>query len=192
MAAPLEIAPITGAALLSCLEAHGKSEHGVIASQYEKELTAQSPGVGAIGVLTCGTLVGGLSYGTVPLPREGVSGRLDVVVTNPVLRGKGIGSILVAGFVGEMYRLHGDALRHLSTVAMHPAVERCVVALGFERADVGPNVPLFQVNLDEKRRLRIVDDSSRLMARHLADLRTGCARCKARRALPWCRPENKT
>ena len=161
----------------------------MISSQYERELAADAADVGALGVLACGKLVGALSYGIVRLPRDGVAGRLDVVVTDPVCRGKGIGSILITGFVGELHRRHGDELRHLSVVAMHPAVERSVAALGFEAADVGPNVPLFQVALDGKRRLQVLDGSNKVLARRLADLRTDCARCKSRRAAPWCQPK---
>lgn len=188
MAAPLELSPISGPSLLRCLEAHGKSEHGVIDSQYQRELAADAEGVGAIGVMACGTLVGGLSYGIVPLPREGISGRIDVVVTDPACRGMGIGAVLITGFVTEMQQRFGDELRHLSVVAMHPAIARCVSTIGFEAADVGPNVPLHQVTLDGKRRLAVVDGASKVLARRLADLRTGCARCKSRRARPWCKP----
>lgn len=186
MAAPLEITRIGGAELLHCLEKHGKSEHGAIASQYEKELTSGADSVAALGVLACGKLVGGLSYGVVPLANDMVSGRLDVVVSDAGCRGRGLGSLLVGAFIREMFERFGERTQHFSTVAMHPAVTRCVSALGFIAADVGRNVPLYQTALDGKKRLALVDGADKLVARRLADLRMGCARCKSRRASPWC------
>jgi GNAT superfamily N-acetyltransferase len=187
MGATLDIARIDGPNLLSFLEAHGRSEHGVIDSQYEDELSAGSPDVGAMGMLGCGRLLGAISYGVVRLPREGISGRIDVVVTDAVCRGKGIGSILIASLLQELATAQGDALRHVSVVAMHPAIARSVAAFGFEAADVGPNVPLYQVTLDGKTRLKLIDESSKTVARTMAGLRVLCARCKSRRAAPWCK-----
>jgi GNAT superfamily N-acetyltransferase len=186
MAAPLEIAKVGGAELLRYLEKHGRSEHGAIASQYEKELHAGASTVAAIGAFACGKLVGGLSYGVVPLANDAVSGRLDVVVSDGACRGRGLGSLLVGAFVREMFERFGERTQHFSTVAMHPAVTRCVSTLGFTAADVGRNVPLYQIALDGKRRLALVESADKLVARRLADLRMGCARCKSRRASPWC------
>lgn len=187
----LALRVIDGDEYLRLLTVHGRSDsvEGRIKSQYAERLQATDSGVGAFALEACGTIVGGLSWGEIPLPRgRGVSGRLDTVFSSHKLRGNGIGAILIAEFVHLMHERNGEQLTHLSTVAVHPGVAHTVGHLGFECADTG-DLPLWQADLEEAGD-EVLKNAERSRQRRLSTLRRRCIECQQQSwTVPWCTNE---
>jgi len=182
--------PIGGDELLRFAELHSHDprDGSRIRSQYAAELSRSAEGAGALGVRACGDLVAVASYGTVRLPRpNAVSARIDVVVTTPHCRGRGLARVVIGGLLGHFLNRHGDHLEHVSVVAAHPTIQRIVERLGFVDAAFGTSSPVLHralVGTPDRVSLRV--ESDRAQTQVLQALRTECTRCLRGLQPPWC------
>lgn len=175
--------------------AHRSVEVGGVKSQYIDRLKLNDPGVGALGYLACDRLIGVLSYGVHALPRNpnGHSGRLDIVATDPVLRGMGVASLLTSHFFDWLLEQYGEGLKEVSTIALHPAVVKIVTQFGFLPPPAGMETPRYSIDLEIPGKF----EEFQKMVRHettvrMQKFRLECIRCKQFRwTTPWCRPELK-
>jgi GNAT superfamily N-acetyltransferase len=190
-AVPVAVGDVAGARFLEFADVHSRDPNDGtrIHSQFSKELAAGDARARAAGVHGCGQLLAAASSGVFPLPRAGaVSARLDVVVTAPHCRGKGLAQVVVAEFVADAIRTHGDHLEHMSVIAAHPAIGHIVQRLGFTDAGMGASSPVYHRNVDGKVRPNLLQEAERMQNDRLTTLRGACARCLWRRQSPWCRP----
>ncbi len=158
-----------------------------IKSQYSAALLSAAPESGAIGLRGCGDLVAAASYGIVGLPQpNAVSARIDVVVTPPHCRGRGLARAAVGTLLLRFIDQFADRLRHVSVVAAHPTIGRIVEALGFTDAKIGTKSPVLHRTIDDHTRVALRVDAEQLQSTTLRNLRTECARCMWKRAAPWC------
>ncbi len=187
----IAVCDLDAAAFLRTVRRHGgSSEHpDGVTSQFERELRAGRPGFGVLGLRTCDRLAGGISFGQMALPRqpEARGARIDVVLTQPEVRGQGIGSILVSTLIDRLDRELGERLRLVSVVAVHPAIVRIAEELGFEGL-VGSATPLFTLRLDEpSARERALAHVRQVLATRVGKLREGCVECqRGPWATAWC------
>lgn len=159
---------------------------GWVGSQYEAQLLARDPSVGVWALVGCDQVFGAMSWGIHELPRGGVSGRIDLVVTEPRQRGRGVARIVMAHFISETERRFGDELRHVSVIAQHPAIGHCVKQWGLQAADCG-NAPMFQVDLQGTGRGAFFTTVRRDLHDRLGTLKHGCLRCRKHAwVTPWC------
>lgn len=57
--------------------------------------------------------------------------RIDLVIVAPACRGLGIGRILMFGVIIQLLEVYGRSLYSISSLAAHPAVEKCLEEVGF-------------------------------------------------------------
>lgn len=167
----------------------GRSEIGPVGSQYADQLRANAPEVGALAFDACHSTVGAVSYGLHPEAAAPgmLTGRLDVVMVDPKCRGLGIGGLLMAHLFSWLAQAHGANLRHVSTMAVHPAVAAFVTRLGFELVGTERS-PLYTVDLSEpEQRERFLSGCEKEEARRLATIKTQCLKCQRHSYVkPWC------
>jgi GNAT superfamily N-acetyltransferase len=140
---------------------------GPVGSQYEERIRAGTlagePEVGLLGIRAEETLLCAMSYGIHTLPRDrGYSARIDLVITRPNCRGRGLGGVVMSAFFRKMFEQHGEKLVHFSVVAQHPAIEHFVVRNGFHRFE-GAQAPIFELHVDEALRSALDRKSSALI-----------------------------
>lgn len=162
---------------------------GWVGSQYEKQILAGEGSVGTIGLYGCDQLVGAMSWGEHRLPRGGVSGRIDLVITEPGYRGLGIAKITMGTFVHDTEQRHGTGLEHLSVIAQHPAIGHIVRGWGFVATQCG-SAPLHQIGLDGPKRAEVLGRIRNDTRERLSNLKMSCLQCKKHRwHQAWCRPQ---
>lgn len=185
----LEVRDVSGPEFLRLLANSSRSDAtgSRISSQFEKQLRNGEPNYGAFGLFACGQLVGGLSYGIIELRREEkLSARLDTVVTPQHVRGMGLGGFLMNEFVCRLSEKYGPDLVHFSTVAVHPAVARCVSEIGFTCVDAS-DTPLYHVRVSEDEREDLLHRADNQRKKRLSQIRAECVRCQfTRGTVPWC------
>ncbi len=163
---------------------------GGVRSQYEAQLARGDSSVQVLGLTACGTLVGAVSVGLVDLrlKPDTVGGRIDIVVTEPHCRGLGVGGVLVAAAIQRLITDHGPRLRHLSTIAVHPAIAHMVENLEFIRVPTG-DVPLYARDVEEATIAALSKRASTLLSSSLRSLRLRCVDCRRKQwSEPWCLP----
>ena len=180
---------------LSLVAEHGSTTAagGQIKSQYADQLRAKDRKVGIHALYACDQLVGALSYGVVSLPRISgtVSGRIDVVLTLPQHRGRGIASLLMAHYIIDACETHGPSLRHLSVIAQHPAIAEIARGLGYHRAG-SDNPPVHIQDVELSQRDALHTQASRVFTERMGRLRRECINCVRIRLLkPWCMGSDK-
>ncbi len=188
----LRIAPVGSDLFLALVRRHGRVAGGPIVSQYESELRNGAPQVGAYGLFACGRLVGALSYGRIDLPEpKTFSGRIDVVVTEPHCRGRGVAGLLLADLLRRLLAETCPRLRHLSVIAESPSIAAYAERFGMKRQE-RVAAPLYSLRLDEAARRHLERAADETFANALRSLRLGCVACR-RRAWgdAWCRPDGK-
>ena len=85
--------------------------------------------------------------------------------------------------IDKLEATYGDCLRHLSTIAVHPAVAHLVAGFGYTRAS--GDVPLYQVWIEPQS--RVVTEARHALASSFQDLRLDCVKCqKFPKFVPWC------
>ncbi len=191
----LELVRVRGRRFLEWSTRWGRSaEAGPVSSQYRDELQSEAEHVEAHALYACGKPVGAFTVGFHPLPRGGLAGRLDLVLSDPTLRGRGVGGLMMACFVDTCLRRTAPEVSLLSAVAVHPSVRHVLGgAFGFEPASVG-DVPLYQRILGStggsdagEARAELVTTGQRERRRRMGRLRSGCVTCRARAwGEPWC------
>lgn len=186
----VQVGPVSGEEFLRFIRHAARSrESGAISTQFEGELRRGDPDVGALGIWACGAPVGAASFALIPLRFQdgGWSGRLDVVATAPEARGHGVGALLVAALMLELHQRLETRWRHVSVVAVHPAIERLARDYGLGRIE-GGDTPLYFRDLDDESRTSLYGRASKEYARHRAELARECSRCQRFLAAePWCR-----
>ena len=172
-------------------QAARSSEVGAISTQFESELRAGDDNVHALALTACGKSVGAVSFALLPLRFQpgAWSGRIDVVATAPEARGHGVAGLLLAGALLDFASRLGDRWRHVSVVAVHPAIERLARAYELQRIE-GGETPLFFRDLDTPARAESIRlRASRELSRIRTDLDRECARCQRFVAADsWCAP----
>ena len=161
---------------------------GAIKSQYARELKEGDSSVGTLGFFACGRLVGALSFGRVRevLDPSRVSGRIDVVITEPDCRGCGIAGLLVSKLLEDLDAELGERLSNLSVLAIHPAIVRIVERFGFAALSHG-ETPLYSLRLDDPARARCLELASSTLRTGITRLRNQCVRCQRHLWVkPWC------
>lgn len=189
MSSALAFRPVPGPDFLRFVASAGRSrEAGSVSSQYEQDLGRQGGFASTEGLYACDRLVGAYSWATYPCERTaGISGRLDLVATDPAVRGTGLGGLLMARFITGLCERHGDRLEHVSTVAVHPAVKHFFAEAGFEGLAHG-DTPLYQLQLDGPGRRRLQQHAAGKALRQRDGLKLRCLKCQRDRwARAWCR-----
>jgi GNAT superfamily N-acetyltransferase len=191
--AALDLIDVDPETFLGMVHHHTASDatEGGLHSQYEKELRRGDPSVRVLGLSACGTLVGAVSFGShdLRLEPDTIGGRIDVVVTKPHCRGLGVGSVLVAVAAQRLVAVHGERLRHLSTIAVHPTIASLAEQLGFERVPTG-KVPLYTREISAEQLVDLTTTAEQLLVSSLQSLRAQCIDCKRKAWVkPWCLPE---
>jgi GNAT superfamily N-acetyltransferase len=185
----IDVDPETFLGMVHHNTASDAAERG-LHSQYERELRRGDPNVRVLGLSACGTLVGAVSFGShdLRLEPDTIGGRIDVVVTEPHCRGLGVGSVLVAAAAQRLAEIHGERLRHLSTIAVHPTIANLVEHLGFERVPTG-KVPLYTRQLSAEHLVELTGTAEQLLQSSLQSLRVQCIDCKRKAWVKrWCLP----
>jgi GNAT superfamily N-acetyltransferase len=185
----IDVAPETFLGMVHHHTASDAAEFG-LHSQYDKELRRGDPNVRVLGLSACGTLVGAVSFAShdLRLEPDTVGGRIDVVVTEPHCRGLGVGSLLIASAAQRLAAVHGQRLRHLSTIAVHPTIAHLVEQLGFERVPTG-KVPLYTRQVCAEHLVDLNRTAEQLLLSSLRSLRAQCIDCRRNAWLkPWCLP----
>ena len=132
------------------------AEVGPVGTQYEKriekDLLQGEPKIYLVGIRVEQRLVAAMSYGVHSLPRgAGLSMRIDLVMTRPNCRGKGLGSAVMAHSVLRVLDSYRKSFTHLSVIAQHPVVGHFVERLGCNRISAVSH-PIYEAHLDDARR----------------------------------------
>ena len=190
----IEFLPIDARIFLRRLRQTGSSKEvpGGVKSQYEDALLSGDPNVSTYALTACGEPVAALSYGVIPLKMEPgtVGARIDVVLTEPACRGRGLALVLISSLIVHLAEKYGESLRSISVVAAHPAIGRIAERFDFSRmATAESDIYTLKINPDT---LESVTEMARgTLTENMRDLRKVCVDCQRRSWVsPWCRDED--
>jgi GNAT superfamily N-acetyltransferase len=189
----LEFGTIDAAAFLRRLRQVGSSLEvpGGVKSQYETQLLKGETDVGTWALNACGSPVAALSYGLFPLKIEPdtIGCRIDVVLTEPACRGRGLALVLISSLMVRLAEDHGSRLRSVSVVAAHPAIGRIAERFGFDRMSTNES-DIYTLRLSPESMGRVTEEARRALAAPMKNLRKICVDCQRRAWVsPWCREE---
>ncbi|OVE81984.1 hypothetical protein BVY03_01670 [bacterium K02(2017)] len=186
----LEFGPMDGDQFIKLLKVHAKSEVGSVSSQYEKELNEKDESCGVFSLKACDRIIGAISYGLTNLKREPtcVVGRLDTVVTIEECRKNGVGNLLMLSLFDWFIDSHGEKMRGISTMAVHPTVVSCVTKLGFSPPSQYAKAPLYSLSFENISREKFHEQVVKQLREILSHLRLECIKCnKFKWSAPWCK-----